>query len=108
MARKKKILDERIDVEVIKKYLLDRIDTTNQIELDKIDRFVELTLLVRQLHDNVKAEGATIVVENGSQRYVKQHPAISEINKINSTLLSIEKSFNFMEVSDEFRESDFT
>lgn len=107
MARKKKVTDKRISVEELKKYLLLKIDTTNQVDLDKVDRFIELTILVRQLHDNVKAEGATIVVENGSQRYIKQHPAISEINKINSTLLSIEKSFNFREVTDGFDESDF-
>jgi hypothetical protein len=42
-------------------------------------------------------EGETVVTENGAQRFVKAHPLLGERNKINTSLISMEKSFTFEE-----------
>ena len=49
----------------------------------------------RRINKIIEKEGESITTENGAQRFTKAHPLISERNKINASLLSIEKSFGF-------------
>ena len=52
-------------------------------------QFVEL---IAKLKQDIKKQGVTIVVENGSQSYIKTHPAIAEISKLNTSMLAIERT----------------
>ncbi|MFQ3853704.1 hypothetical protein ABLV90_09690 [Staphylococcus sp. 2S1] len=42
--------------------------------------------------------GTLVETKNASQTFLKPNPAVAEKNKINSSLLSIEKSFGFEKI----------
>lgn len=90
---------------------MSRIDTDDLVEVEKVERYVSLVKLNKQLDRKIKKEGATVITENGSQRFVKSHPAVNDKMKVNQQLLAIEKSFNFISegnapLSDEDKYSD--
>jgi len=66
------------------------------VEVEKVERYISLVKLNKQLDKDIKKEGATVVTENGSQKFVKSHPAVNDKMKVNAQLLAIEKSFNFI------------
>ncbi|WP_072520355.1 P27 family phage terminase small subunit [Gemella massiliensis] len=80
----------------LKKYLLDKINQPDNIlEIEKVNRYIQFVDLIAKLKKDIKKQGETIVVENGSQRYIKTHPAIAEISKLNTSMLAIERTWNF-------------
>lgn len=85
-----------INVSKLQKQLMSRIDTDDLVEVEKVERYISLVKLNRQLDKEIKNEGATVITENGSQRFVKSHPAVNDKMKVNAQLLAIEKSFNFI------------
>src|SRR5690625_3294422 len=93
----------RIDVgiEHIKVYLMSRIDTSNPVEVEKVGRYLKHIEMYRRMERTVKKEGVSVTTKNGSQVFVKSHPLLGEMNKVNASLLSIEKSFNFIDDDDE-------
>jgi|SRR5690625_245669 len=88
----------RIDVgiEHIKVYLMSRIDTSNPVEVEKVGRYLKHIEMYRRMERTVKKEGVSITVKNGSQSFVKSHPLLNEMNKVNSSIMNIEKTFNFI------------
>lgn len=89
----------RIDVGIdkIKEYLMSRIDTTNPVEVEKVGRYLKHIEMYRRMERTVKKEGVSVTTKNGSQRFVKSHPLLSEMNKVNSAIINIERSFNFID-----------
>jgi Phage terminase, small subunit len=75
---------------------MSRIATEDLIEVEKVERYISLVKLNKQLDKEIEKEGATVVIENGSQRFVKSHPAVNDKMKANAQLLAIEKTFNFI------------
>src|SRR5690625_3584899 len=98
----------RIDVgiEHIKEYLLSRIDTSNPVEVEKVGRYIKHIEMYRRMERTVKKEGDSVTTENGSQRFVKSHPLLNEMNKVNSAIMNIEKTFNFIDNKEEFTAED--
>lgn len=92
----------RIDVGVdkIKEYLMSRIDTTNPVEVEKVGRYLKNIEMYRRMERTVKKEGVSVTVVNASQTFVKAHPLLNEMNKINSSIMNIEKTFNFIDKDD--------
>lgn len=93
----------RIDVGLnnIKDYLLSRIDQTNPVEVEKVGRYLKHIEIYRRMDRMVKKDGVSVLVENGSQSFVKSHPLLAEMNKVNSSIMNIEKTFNFIEKKEE-------
>ncbi|MDX5475911.1 MAG: P27 family phage terminase small subunit [Bacillaceae bacterium] len=89
----------RIDVGIdkIKDYLLSRIDTTNPVEVEKVGRYLKHIEIYRRMEKTVKKEGVSITVENANQKFVKSHPLLTEMNKVNSSIMNIERTFNFID-----------
>lgn len=85
-----------VNVSKLQKQLMSRIDTDDLVEVEKVERYISLVKLNKQLDKEIKAQGATVVTENGSQKFVKSHPAVADKMKVNAQLLSIERSFNFI------------
>lgn len=79
----------------LREQLMDRIDSDDLVQVEKVERYMHLVQSFRKVNTAIKKEGESILVENGSQRFTKAHPLIAERNKINASLLSIEKSFGF-------------
>lgn len=88
----------RIDVGInnIKDYLMSMIDTTNPVEVEKVGRYLKHIEMYRRMERTVKKEGVSVTVTNASQTFVKSHPLLNEMNKVNSSIMNIEKTFNFI------------
>ena len=88
----------RIDVGIdnIKDYLLSKIDTDNPVEVEKVGRYLKHIEMYRRMERTVRIEGVSTIVENGSQSFVKSHPLLNEMNRVNSSIMNIEKTFNFI------------
>lgn len=93
-----------VSTEQIKKFLMNKIDNSNPVEVEKVGRYLSLIDMHRRMNKTVKEEGESTRVINGSQEYIKAHPLLAEMNKVNASLLSIEKTFVFIEPVNEDEE----
>ena len=84
-----------MEVEKIRTQLMSRINTDDLMEVKKVNRYCELLELDIKCQEAIAAEGVSIVIENGSQRFVKSHPSINDRLKINAQLIALEKSIIF-------------
>jgi hypothetical protein len=74
---------------------MERVDVEDLVQLEKVERYIDLVKSFRKINETIAKEGESIAIQNGSQTFTKAHPLINERNKINTSLLSIEKSFDF-------------
>lgn len=74
----------------LQKELMAKIDKTSEIQKEKVERYVSFWELYSSLYKNVK-KMPMIVVKNGAQEYVKTNPAVSELNKINNSMIALGK-----------------
>jgi hypothetical protein len=88
-----------VNISELQKQLMSRIDKDDLVEVEKVERYISLVKLNKQLDKEIK-KGATVVTENGAQKFVKSHPAVNDKMKVNQQLLAIEKSFNFISEGD--------
>lgn len=84
-------------LEQLKTQLMARIDTDDLLEVDKVERLVMLRKLDKECDTAIERDGATVIIENGSQRFIKSHPALNDKAKLNSQMIALEKSINFTE-----------
>lgn len=82
-------------IEDIKQQLLDRIDTSDLLEVKKIERYCNLLELDEECNAAIKKAGASIIIKNGSQEFIKSHPSMNDKIKINAQLIALEKSIKF-------------
>ena len=82
-------------VKALEKQLLSRIDTDDLMQVEKVERYINLVRVFNQLDDDIKEHGTTVVTQNGSQTFTKINPAVGEKVKISGALLNIEKTFGF-------------
>lgn len=87
-----------VGVEHIRDYLMSRIDTSNPVETEKVGRYIKNIEMYRRMERTVKEEGTSVLTENSNQKFVKAHPLLNEMNKVNSSIMSIEKTFKFIPV----------
>lgn len=79
----------------LRKELLSKIDEDNQMQLEKVERYLNLVEMFYKLDKYIEEEGLLVETINGSQKFLKTNPALQEKAKINAQILSIEKSFEF-------------
>lgn len=84
-----------VKVKKLKKQLLSKIDQTDLMQVEKVERYINLVELFNNLDEDINKHGTMIEIINGSQQFNKPNPAIAEKVKISGSLLSIEKSFDF-------------
>ncbi|MCW6666959.1 hypothetical protein NHG34_05280 [Aerococcaceae bacterium NML190938] len=82
-----------VSLKSLKQYLMGRIDEQDISQVEKVERYIELKKMMNRLIKQVAKDGDTMVTQNGSQSFTKAHPLINDINKLNTQLLNIEKSF---------------
>lgn len=97
-----------VSIKDLESQLMSRIDTEDFVQVEKVERYINLVKSFRKINKTIEKEGESITTENGSQRFTKAHPLIGERNKVNASLLNIEKSFGFTpdEPEDNKRSSD--
>ncbi|PTE69874.1 hypothetical protein BUY49_06250 [Staphylococcus devriesei] len=102
-----KYLKDKLTPNQIKKinasedYLMAQIDKENNVEIEKVERYINLLKLFYALDVYIEQSGPITVVKNANQEYVKSNPAIAEKNKVSGSLLAIEKSFNLERKAEE-------
>jgi hypothetical protein len=84
-----------VSITQLKNQLLEKVYTEDLIQLEKIERYIELVKTFRAMSKTIKKDG-----EVGTTKI------IAERNKINASLLSIEKSFEFKDGETETNLSD--
>ncbi|OAB48469.1 P27 family phage terminase small subunit [Paenibacillus antarcticus] len=83
-------MDEK-KIKALKSELLKRIDKKKKVQLEKIDRYINLVEIYYSLDGAIKDHGIMITTINGSQEFTKPNPAIAEKNKVNSSLIALGK-----------------
>ncbi|WP_430534460.1 P27 family phage terminase small subunit [Listeria rocourtiae] len=78
----------------IKKQLLSGINSEDEVEKEKVDRYINLLTIFYELDDSIKTNGVMVETINASQRFLKPNPAIAEKNKINTSLIALGRDFN--------------
>lgn len=79
----------------LKSQLLERVDTEDLVQLEKVERYIELVKTFRVMSKAIKKDGESAATK-----------VIGERNKINASLLSIEKSFEFKDGDSKLSPSD--
>jgi macrodomain Ter protein organizer (MatP/YcbG family) len=90
-----------VNISNLKKQLTQQIDTNDLVQVEKVERYIDLVKSFRKVNKIINKEGESVTTENGMQKFTKAHPLIGERNKINAALLSIEKSFGFNDEKDD-------
>ena len=93
-------------IDKIRDYLLSRINQNDPVEVEKVGRYLKYISMYRRMERTIKKEGVSDTYHNGSQSYIKSHPLLGEMDKVNRSLLSIEKSFNFLDDDETHSEDD--
>lgn len=75
---------------------MNSIDTTDLVEVEKVERYIDLVKAFRKINKTITKEGESVTIQNGSQVFVKAHPLISERNKINSSLIALGRDIKFV------------
>lgn len=84
-----------VSIEELREQLMKRIDTASLLEVEKVQRYIEHVESYRRMEEIISKEGESVTTENGSQKFVKAHPLLTEKNKVNTAILNIERTFNF-------------
>lgn len=88
----------KIDLEVLREELYSRIDIEDTLEVKKVNDLIRLHELDSLCDEAIDRDGVSIIVENGSQQFIKSHPSMNEKMKINSQKIALEKSIKFKPV----------
>lgn len=70
---------------------MERIDTDDLVQVEKVERYIDLVKSFRKINTVINKEGESVTTENGSQKFTKAHPLIGERNKINASLIALGK-----------------
>ncbi|WP_020059110.1 P27 family phage terminase small subunit [Bacillus sp. 123MFChir2] len=80
----------------LKEQLMNSIDIEDLVEVEKVERYIDLVKAFRKINRTINKEGESVTIKNGSQVFVKAHPLISERNKINSSLIALGRDIKFV------------
>ncbi|MGH0867367.1 terminase [Bacillus toyonensis] len=85
-----------VSIVKLKEQLMNSIDTADLVEVEKVERYIDLVKAFRKINKTITKEGESVTIQNGSQVFVKAHPLISERNKINSSLIALGRDIKFV------------
>jgi phage terminase small subunit len=80
-----------ISISKLKKQLMSRIDTNDLVQVEKVERYIDLVKSFRKISKTISKEGESVTTVNGSQKFTKAHPLIGERNKINAQIIALGK-----------------
>ena len=112
MAKTKK----QIKMKKLKRELRLLIDEDNEIEVEKVDRYLNLVSIFYDLDKSIKDKGVMVETVNANQTFLKENPAVTAKTKVNASLLKLDVFFDKkreeyeakMAKSNEIDEEDFT
>lgn len=74
--------------------LMGLINPDSEIEIEKVERYINLVKIYKELDKTLKRDGYMIIVKNGAQSYLKANSAIGEKVKINQALIKLGEFFD--------------
>ena len=83
----------------LKKELLSRVNPSSDIDLEKVERYLSLWDMYKKLYKEAK-KTPLITTKNGAQEFTKTNPAIAEMNKINSSMVTLSKDMGLSQQPD--------
>ncbi|WP_242223636.1 P27 family phage terminase small subunit [Bacillus cereus group sp. BfR-BA-01380] len=89
-----------VSITKLTEQLMNSIDITDLVEVEKVERYIDLVKAFRKINRTINKEGESVTIKNGSQVFVKAHPLISERNKINSSLIALGRDIKYVHKSD--------
>ncbi|PKR79194.1 terminase [Halalkalibacillus sediminis] len=93
----KSTLRTDVGIDKIKDYLMSRVDTSSPVEVEKVGRYLKHLEMYRRMERTIKQDGVSVTIKNASQTFVKSHPLLNEMNKVNSAIINIERTFQFID-----------
>ncbi|MBP1044399.1 P27 family phage terminase small subunit [Vagococcus sp. BWB3-3] len=78
----------------LKRQLMLQVDLNDQMEVEKVERYIDLIKLYLKMNSSITKHGAMIEIENGSQKYMKPNPAIAEKVKLSRAIIALGKDLN--------------
>lgn len=75
---------------------MDRIDTSDYLEVEKVERYIGLIQSYRDIEETIERDGYSVETINASQRFIKPHPLLNDKNKVNTSILNTERTINFI------------
>lgn len=88
-----------VNIPKLKKQLMERINVDDLVQVEKVERYIDLVKSFRRVNKIIEKEGESVTTENGSQRFTKAHPLIGERNKISASLIALYKDIEFKLIS---------
>ncbi|MGG0645484.1 P27 family phage terminase small subunit [Bacillus mycoides] len=86
-----------VSITKLKEQLMNSIDTDDLVQVEKVERYIDLVNAFRKINKTINKEGESVTIKNGSQVFIKAHPLISERNKINSSLIALGRDIHFID-----------
>lgn len=86
---------KKVNINQLRKQLLSRIDTDDLLEVKKVNDLIRLHELDAECDKAIERDGVSVIIENGSQKFIKSHPSMNEKMKINAQKIALEKSIKF-------------
>jgi phage terminase small subunit len=80
-----------VSITKLKEQLMERIDTNDLVQVEKVERYIDLVKSFRKISKMISKEGESVTTVNGSQKFTKAHPLIGERNKINAQIIALGK-----------------
>lgn len=81
-------------ISALKNELMTLINPESHIELEKVERYINLVQIYRKLDKTLREDGYMILVKNGGQTFLKANSAIGEKVKINQALIKLGEFFD--------------
>jgi len=78
-----------VSITKLKSQLMSEIDTADLVQVEKVERYIDLVKSFRKISKTIEKEGESVTTQNGAQKFTKAHPLIGERNKINSSLIAL-------------------
>ena len=89
-----------VNISDLENQMLERIDPLDMLEISKVKRYIAIEKQIRKLQQAVNKEGVMVTTVNASQEFIKANPALNELNKLTKTLIALEKSIKFTNLSE--------
>ena len=84
-----------ISITKLKKDLMERIDTDNLMEVEKVERYCDLVRLHRRIERDIRQEELIIETVNASQKFEKSNPLLNDLKTLNSQINTTGNTIKF-------------
>lgn len=84
----------KMKLNALKNELMSLINPKSEMEVEKVERYINLVKIYRKLDKTLTKDGLMIEVRNGAQTFLKTNSAIGEKVKINQALIKLGEFFD--------------